>query len=48
LVKSVSKDTEAAILRSMHKDPEKRYANFEDFRMALEASRSRLLVKRYG
>jgi serine/threonine protein kinase len=48
LVSSVSKDTEAAILRSMHKDPEKRYASFEDFRMALEASRSRLLVKRYG
>jgi hypothetical protein len=32
----------------MHKDPEKRYQSFEDFRMALEAARSRLLVKRYG
>ena len=48
LVKDISKDTEAAILRSMHKDPAKRYENFEDFRMALEAARSRLLVKRYG
>jgi serine/threonine protein kinase len=48
LVSAVSKDTDAAILRAMHKDPEKRYQSFEDFRMALEAARSRLLVKRYG
>lgn len=48
LVKDVSKDTETAILRSMHKDPAKRYQSFDEFRMALEASRSRLLVKRYG
>ena len=47
IVSAISKDTEAAILRAMHKDPEKRFPNFEDFRMALEASRSRLLVKRY-
>jgi serine/threonine protein kinase len=47
LVSTVSKDTDAAILRAMHKDPEKRYQSFEDFRMALEAARSRLLVKRY-
>ena len=44
---NISKDTEAAILRAMHKDPTKRFDNFEDFRMALEAARSRLLVKRY-
>ena len=48
LVSAVSKDTDAAILRAMHKDPEKRYQSFEDFRMALEAARSRLLVKRYA
>ncbi len=48
VVSTVSKDTDAAILRAMHKDPEKRYQSFEDFRMALEAARSRLLVKRYG
>ena len=47
IVSAISKDTEAAILRAMHKDPAKRYPNFEDFRMALEAARSRLLVKRY-
>ena len=47
IVSDISKDTEAAILRAMHKDPEKRFPNFEDFRMALEAARSRLLVKRY-
>jgi serine/threonine protein kinase len=47
IVSAISKDTEAAVLRSMHKDPAKRYPNFEDFRMALEAARSRLLVKRY-
>ena len=47
IVSAISKDTEAAILRAMHKDPAKRYPNFEDFRMALEAGRSRLLVKRY-
>ena len=47
IVSAISKDTEAAILRAMHKDPMKRFENFEDFRMALEASRSRLLVKRY-
>ncbi len=47
ILSTISKDTEAAILRAMHKDPEKRYPNFEDFRMALEAARSRLLVKRY-
>jgi serine/threonine protein kinase len=47
IVSAISKDTEAAVLRAMHKDPAKRYPNFEDFRMALEAARSRLLVKRY-
>jgi serine/threonine protein kinase len=47
IVSAISKDTEAAVLRSMHKDPAKRYPNFKDFGMALEASRSRLLVKRY-
>jgi serine/threonine protein kinase len=47
IVSAISKDTEAAVLRSMHKDPAKRYPNFEDFRMALEAARSRLLVKRF-
>ncbi len=47
IVSAISKDTEAAVLRSMHKDPTKRYPNFKDFGMALEASRSRLLVKRY-
>jgi serine/threonine protein kinase len=47
IVSAISKDTEAAILRAMHKDPTKRFDNFEDFRMALEAARSRLLVKRY-
>ena len=47
ILSTISKDTEGAILRAMHKDPAKRYPNFEDFRMALEAARSRLLVKRY-
>lgn len=47
IVSAISKDTEAAILRSMHKDPMKRFENFKDFSMALEAARSRLLVKRY-
>ena len=47
IVSAISKDTEAAILRAMHKDPMKRFNNFKDFGMALEASRSRLLVKRY-
>jgi len=47
IVSTISKDTEAAILRSMHKDPTKRFDNFKDFGMALEASRSRLLVKRF-
>jgi serine/threonine protein kinase len=47
IVSAISKDTEATVLRSMHKDPAKRYPNFKDFGMALEAARSRLLVKRY-
>ena len=47
IISDISKDTDAAILRAMHKDPMKRFDNFEDFRMALEAARSRLLVKRY-
>lgn len=48
LVSAISKDTEGAVLRAMHKDPAKRYQAFDEFRMDLEAARSRLLVKRYG
>ena len=38
IVSAISKDTEAAVLRSMHKDPTKRYPNFKDIGIALEAS----------
>ena len=48
LVSAISKDTEGAVLRAMHKDPAKRYPAYDAFRVDLEAARSRLLVKRYG
>ena len=44
----ISKDTSNAICNAMEKDPNRRFQSYDDFSMALEASRSRLLVKRFN
>tara|TARA_B100000959_G_C14670071_1_gene496077 strand:- start:260 stop:706 length:447 start_codon:yes stop_codon:yes gene_type:complete len=47
IYKELSKDINNAICTAMEKDPNKRFKSYDEFSMALEAARSRLLVKRY-
>lgn len=47
ICKELSKDINNAICTAMEKDPNKRFKSYDEFSMALEAARSRLLVKRY-
>ncbi len=46
-VKDITKDTSQTICKAMEKNPDNRYKSYDDFRMELEASRSRLLVQRF-
>ena len=46
IISDISKDTSNAVVKAMEKKPDDRFQSYDDFRMALEASRSRLLVKR--
>ncbi len=48
VVKDISKDTTTALCKGMEKNPDHRFRSYDDFRMALEAARSRLLVARHG
>lgn len=43
----VTEDTNDAIVRAMAKDPAARFQSYDEFSMALEAARSRLLVSKY-
>jgi serine/threonine-protein kinase len=45
VVTSITEGTSDALLRAMAKHPEERFATYEEMQMALEASRSRLLVQ---
>ena len=44
VVPDISQPTSEAICRAMAKRPEDRFASYEEFRMALEAARSQLLI----
>ena len=46
--KDLSKDLSNAIDTAMEKDPNKRFKSYDEFSMAMEAARSRLLVKRFN
>ena len=48
IVRDISANTEGAILRAMNKDPEKRFRDYDEMILTLEASRSELLQKRSG
>jgi serine/threonine protein kinase len=41
----ISQPTSDALVRAMAKDPKERFASYEEFRMALEAARSQLLIR---
>ena len=43
IVRDISANTEGAILRAMNKDPEKRFHDYDEMILTLEASRSELL-----
>ncbi|MFM7816112.1 MAG: protein kinase domain-containing protein, partial [Verrucomicrobiota bacterium] len=45
VVPDVSRPTSEALARAMAKDPRERFASYEEFRMALEAARSQLLIR---
>tara|TARA_B100000029_G_scaffold209425_1_gene207270 strand:+ start:2715 stop:3677 length:963 start_codon:yes stop_codon:yes gene_type:complete len=47
IISDLSKDTSNAICKAMEKDPNNRFQSYDQFIMDLEASRSRLLVKRF-
>ena len=48
IVRDISANTEGANLRAMNKDPEKRFRDYDEMILTLEASRSELLQKRSG
>ena len=48
IVRDISANTEGAILRAMNNDPEKRFRDYDEMILTLEASRSELLQKRSG
>lgn len=48
VVPEITTPTSEALVRVMAKRPEERFLGYEDFRMALEAARSQLLVARYN
>jgi len=47
VVEDLSEETNEAIIRAMAKNPDERFQSYDEFRMALEAARSHLLIKRY-
>jgi hypothetical protein len=47
IIPELSLPTSEAITKAMAKKPEERFASYEEFRMALEAARSQLLVSQF-
>ena len=47
VVPEITQPTSDALTRSLAKNPANRFLSYDEFRMALEASRSQLLVKQY-
>lgn len=47
IVRSISQQTNDAIVCAMAKNPDERYQSYGDFQMALEAARSYVLVKKF-
>ena len=47
LVPEISQATGEALSRAMAKKPEERFQSYEEFRMALEAARSQLLIRQF-
>ena len=47
VIKSISQQTNDAIVCAMAKDPDERYQSYGDFQMAMEAARSYVLVKKF-
>jgi serine/threonine protein kinase len=47
VVPEITQPTSDALVRSLAKNPGSRFLSYDEFRMALEASRSQLLIKQY-
>jgi hypothetical protein len=47
VVTEISKETNAAIVTAMAKNPDERFQTYDEFIMALTAARSHLLIKRF-
>jgi serine/threonine protein kinase len=48
VVPEITQPTSEALVRVMSKNPAERYLSYDEFRMALEAARSQLLVQQYS
>jgi serine/threonine-protein kinase len=48
VVPEITQPTSDALLKVLSKDPRDRYLSYDEFRMALESARSRLLIQRYN
>jgi hypothetical protein len=46
-VPEITQPTSDALVRALAKNPANRFLSYDEFRMALEAARSQLLVKQY-
>jgi hypothetical protein len=47
-VTEITQPTSDALVKVLAKDPGDRFLSYDEFRMALEAARSQLLVQRYS
>ena len=47
VVPEITQPTSDALVKVLAKNPADRYLSYDEFRMALEAARSQLLVQRY-
>ena len=48
LVPEITQPTSDALVRAMAKNPKERFQSYEEFRMALEAARSQLLIRQFA